>query len=1159
MSPHRSIGAALTFALALFGVVASATAQDHPNLLLTVSGTVEVSKAGQSDWSQGKTNQVLKSRDRLRTGRSSRATVQLSDLSILRINQLTTVEIQEPSASTKSKTAVLDLKSGAAYFFNRDKPMETQFRTPSASGAVRGTEFNVAVDEAGRTIVTLIDGEVELNNDLGGVTLQSGEQGIVDRGAAPRKTAALEALSVIQWTLYYSAILDPDELELPAGDRQFLAASLEAYRSGDLLRALAEYPANRTPASDSEKVFYAALLLSVGQAEEADRLLTQVSAGDSRAAALAAALRELIASVRQQPLARRGDHGLATEFLAASYAEQSRFNLDRALELARRAAIKSPGFGFAQARVAELEFGFGRTALALDALEKGLAASPRNAQALALKGFLLSAQNKIAEAQNYFDQSIALDGSLGNAWLGRGLIKIRRGQSVDGRKDLQVAAALEPNRALLRSYLGKAFSNAGDRVHAEHELDLAKKLDPNDPTAWLYLALLHQQENKINSAVSDLEKSQELNNNRSIFRSRMLLDQDRAVRSANLAAIYRDAGMTDVSIREAVKAVNADYANYSAHQFLSSAYDELRDPKQINLRYETPWLSELLVANLLAPVGAGTLSQNISQQEYSRLFEGDRIGIISKTEYFSSGDWIQNASQFGTLGNSSYALDAYYNTQNGQRPNNDLDDLFLSAKFKEQITPQDSLYLQLTYETRHSGDVLQYYDQSRASLTQRVKEDQAPNIFAGFHHEWAPGIHTLFLAGRLDDTLNIDDPSPVLLFFRQIGGVTTRVSNPSLFSLNYQRELEAYSTELQQIFEIKSHQLVVGARYQWGEADTTNNLVRVTGPVFVPEVEADLWRVSVYAYDQWKILDTLQFTAGLSYDRLHFPKNADTTPVSAGEDEKERFSPKVGFIWLPCTNTQVRGSYTRSLGGVFFDSSVRLEPTQVGGFNQAYRSVAPESVVGLVPGTEFETAAFGLDHAFPTRTYVGLEGQWLSSSAQRTVGVLNNSGFLPVPDAPGSTRQRIDYEEKSLTASINQLIGEDWSIGARYRLTYADIDGRFIDVSPAVPGAAGINQDNQATLHQLNLFAIYNLPCGFFAQGNALWNGQSNRGYSPDQPGDDFWQFDLFAGYRFPNRHAEVRLGVLNLGDRDYKLNPLTYYLELPRERIFYASIKINF
>src|SRR6184192_1097871 len=98
-----------------------------------------------------------------------------------------------------------------------------------------------------------------------------------------------------------------------------------------------------------------------------------------------------------------------------------------------------------------------------------------------------------------------------------------------------------------------------------------------------------------------------------VFRSKLLLDQDRAVRGANLAAIYRDAGMTEVSVREATRAVNSDYANYSAHLFLANSYDALRDPKQINLRYETPWLSELLMANLLSPVGGGSLSQYVSQ------------------------------------------------------------------------------------------------------------------------------------------------------------------------------------------------------------------------------------------------------------------------------------------------------------------------------------------------------------------------------------------------------------------------------------------------------------------------------------------------------------------------------------------------------------------
>src|SRR5206468_8005233 len=116
---------------------------------------------------------------------------------------------------------------------------------------------------------------------------------------------------------------------------------------------------------------------------------------------------------------------------------------------------------------------------ALKELNAGLALSPRNAQGLALKGFILSAQDKWRDASDAFEQAIALDGALGNAWLGRALLKIRRGDDQQGRADLQVAATLEPQRSILRSYLGKAFSATRNPAKAEQELALARKLDPN--------------------------------------------------------------------------------------------------------------------------------------------------------------------------------------------------------------------------------------------------------------------------------------------------------------------------------------------------------------------------------------------------------------------------------------------------------------------------------------------------------------------------------------------------------------------------------------------------------------------------------------------------------------------------------------------------------
>src|SRR5204862_8164645 len=128
-----------------------------------------------------------------------------------------------------------------------------------------------------------------------------------------------------------------------------------------------------------------------------------------------------------------------------------------------------------------------------------------------------------------------------------------------------------------RSNLGKAWSETHNNDIAEREFGLAKRLDKNDPTPWLYSALLNREENRLNEAVSDLEESVALNNNRQIYRSKFLLDEDRAVRSASLASIYREVGMTEVSLREAASAATYDYANYSAHLFLANSYDALRD------------------------------------------------------------------------------------------------------------------------------------------------------------------------------------------------------------------------------------------------------------------------------------------------------------------------------------------------------------------------------------------------------------------------------------------------------------------------------------------------------------------------------------------------------------------------------------------------------
>jgi len=1163
----RSAGWCVVCGLLLLVGSVSATGAAEParalHELLQPQGEVEVLRKGASAWTPARTNLALFPGDTVRTGKDSRAAIRLSNDSVIRMDQLTIMRLPEPISPRKR--FMVNLLKGAIYFFHRERPVETDFETPLVSGAIRGTEFNLAVADNGRTVLTLVEGAVDLSNPQGQLALKTGDQAVVEPAAAPVKTAVVEAANVIQWCLYYPAVLELDELALADAEKQALSDSLAAYRDGDLPRALAAWPPNRQPASAAEKLYFAQLELTAGQITSAEQLLTSVPPDSP----FAQALQTLITAVTQpgtrntQYATRNTRH--ASPLLADSYLAQARADLPEALRLARAAVEHSPKFGFAWARVAELEFSFGHTAEALRAIDQALQLSPRHAEALAVQGFLLAAEGRFQNAIARFDQAISIDSALGNAWLGRGLCRIRQGHSDAGRNDLLVAAALEPNRALLRSYLGKAFSQVGDTARAAKELELAKRLDKNDPTAWLYSALLNQQRNRINEAIDDLEHSIELNNNRQVYRSRFLLDEDRAVRGANLATIYLDAGMTDTSFREAARSANLDYANYSSHLFLANSFNELRDPKQINLRYETPWLSEFLIANLLAPVEAGTFSQAVSQQEYSRLFERNRFGLVSSTEYRSNGEWEQSAAQYGLYNHFGYAAEVSYRSLNGYRPNNELEQVTISLPLKYQITPSDSVYVQPVYYWATGGDLRQYYDQRQASTDLQTKETQEPLILAGWHHEWNPQNHTLLLAGELQDTFRLTGTNRLLNQRRDLAGGPVAQADQMFVPLRYRNELEIYSVELQHIWQQGPYKFIAGARIQGGDFETSNQMPGDGGviPPTVANFTSDFKREAVYGYGHWQPVEPLLLIAGVTYDDLRYPQNFRAPPISSGDLETERVSPKAGVIWTPWRDTTLRAAYTRSLNGASFDQSFQLEPSQIAGFQQTFRSLIPESVKGALSAERFETYGVAWDQKFPTRTYLGVEADWRNGKSTQDIGTYDftTQDFTLGDFAHATTTpERLRFREKSVRLTLNQLVGEEWSFGAQGQYTHAHLDDTFTDI-PATAGFNGFmpEQHHRAELFQVNLFAHYNHPSGFFGQAQGIWSAQNNSGFSPAEPGDHFWQCNAFIGYRLPGRRAELSVGVLNLNDRDYRLEPLTLYQELPHRRTAVMSFRFYF
>jgi Tfp pilus assembly protein PilF len=1125
--------------------------------LLATNGTVYFSNP-RTNWFPAEVGMKLMVEDRLRTLTNSRAMVRLAELGRVRLNELTTLEILPPR-ETASK-ATLDLRTGAIYFFTRDKPREFLLQTPHAVGASRGTEFAVTVDAA-RTLLTVFDGEVVLSNAQASVSFTNGEQGLVLPGQPPVRVPVLQATNIVQWWLYYPGVLDIAELPLTAAETNLLGASISDYLQGDLRKALDDYPSDRVPQSDTEKLYYAALLLSAGQADKTEALLNTLAARSRQADAL----REVIAVVTGSSLRPIRGPRLASEYLARSYSLQPT-NLEAALAFARDAVKISPGFGFAWARIAELEFSFGHTAAAEKALDKAIALSPRNAEALALRGFVLSAQNRIDAALNSFEQAIEMDSSLGNAWLGRGLCRIRKGHTAEGRRDLQTAAALEPNRSLLRSYLGKGFSDAYDTLHAKRELDLARRLDKEDPTPWLYSSWLDYQNNQVNDAVRDIEASQDRNDNRAVYRSRMLLDQDRAVGSSSLATIYQGAGLEQVSVNEATRAVTYDYANYSAHLFLADSLDALRDPTRFNLRYETAWFNELLLANLLAPAGTRSISQNISQEEYSRMFERDRLGLDSTSEYRSDGQFRELASQYGSVGRFSYSLDLDYSHNDGVRTNNDLSRIEWYSQIKYQLTPYDTVLILAKYQDYHSGDNFQYYYPTNLHPNFRFDEYQTPLLVGGYHREWAPGVHTLVLGGRLENEQDVSDQGKISkMLLRPVGfDRFALVTDQPFTNLTYHSEFETYTAELNQIIETEHQTLVFGGRVQDGQFTTSNKLDGVNPflanffpkPPAATNITEDFRRYSVYAYETLKLPTELLLTAGVSYDSMDYPDNFRFVPITSGSTHRDLLAPKAALSWTPIPEVTLRGAYAKALGGVSFDESFRLEPTQLSGFNQAFRSIISESIVGSLAGPSYQIAGGGLDIRLPTHSYLTLQGQYQGCDVDQDIGVYYAQGGQGIA---GKLPEELRYKETSFLVSFNQLLGRDWSAGVDYRYTDSKLGWFYPTVASVPVGHAPLNRTETADLHQVDAFLMFTHPSGFYATAEAQWYLQDNSGYTPALPQSDFVQVNLLAGYRFFHRRADVAFGVLNVGGEDYHLNPLNVYNELARSRVFMGRIRISF
>jgi|GEM_PF-740789 len=194
----------LVFILAVSTIEVSKSAVEGSlGVVAGIKGKLTVKRAEEAMRQEAFLRMQLYEGDIVETARNSKGCIVFKDGTHMKLNELTSVTLvksqKTSKMSAKKLPSLIKVLVGEIWMQIKKQKGKAEIETPVAVAAIRGTELDVKVEEAGRTIFTVVDGEVELKNNYGMVILKNSEQSIVEAGKAPLPPQKIEVEQFIRW------------------------------------------------------------------------------------------------------------------------------------------------------------------------------------------------------------------------------------------------------------------------------------------------------------------------------------------------------------------------------------------------------------------------------------------------------------------------------------------------------------------------------------------------------------------------------------------------------------------------------------------------------------------------------------------------------------------------------------------------------------------------------------------------------------------------------------------------------------------------------------------------------------------------------------------------------------------------------------------------
>ena len=942
-------------------------ASDTPaGRLIDFQGSVSVLPAGRASWEEAQIGRDLSAGDSVRTGQDSRAAILCVDETQLKLNENTVVVLKSsapsarmgiavPAAEKGAGVSLYEVPAGEVWLRNKNEKTRFEVQTPAVTAAIRGTEFNLKVGQAGATSLVLLEGKLTLANPQGQIDLDPGEEGFAQVGQAPVKRVILQPMDAVQWSLYYPGFFSYRDIPLGARMEGQAASPLirnavNSYDHGDLdsserdaNAALAENPDNGQASlilgwislqrQDPRKAieYFERARKSAGRQPWSDLIICGLALADYRAGDATGAYKLMASELKKGPasslmLVMSGyfsmlagkidqatalltdsridgrDSAIAHSLLAQIYLIQNRkeqgaaeaaialqanaespmarmtsalvrisyFDLPQAMKLLEGSIAADPRFVEAYVYLARLLLGADHLDRAWEVICRALELSKNDSEVLSLAGFIRLGYRDYDRAFKLFTEAVKNNPGFGQPHIGLANIAFRYRNFSLGVTEMLTATLLEPRVSEYQSSLGKALYQTKSFDKALEVYDYAKTLDPNDPTPYLYKGIALSDLYRPGEAIQEINKSIELNDNTAVFRSRLMLDRDLAVRNVNLATSYNQLGLTDWAFSKALTAVKDDYLNPSAHLFLSSVYSATRE----NVGASG---SELLQFSLLSPANENTFTQTPlgNYMDYTQMFEmpyvrsGVEGSVGTWTDHKSltqsyAADVIAGLPGLAINGYGSYQFDPGF-----RKYNDETESIFALAQGKFEPTIKDSLYSTYTYSKYKWGDTGNPDDFSYVSDPYSRLTAENNSAEGGYVHRFSP--EAVFIG--YFNWSNFHRLATDSVFYPYYSGGLPFLDIYSYFRRTIQ---DFDNAQLQQQLKIGDHTFIAGFDYFTGSLAyhyrETGTLYALFPPFgFLPYVIDNQYNppdrsTSIYIRDYWRICPQLLVEMGISGD-----------------------------------------------------------------------------------------------------------------------------------------------------------------------------------------------------------------------------------------------------------------------------------------------------